>query len=111
METSLLYLILDVALAFFADITQDLAQNPLQSIVPHLSLLGTIRVAHRTVTVVCNIHRSAKTMTTLIRGIAIVFPQSGNIFLRTQNATHNDSVQGHSFHIQTVKEIPTYRLQ
>jgi hypothetical protein len=59
METTLLFLVFDVATTLLTHIPKNLAENPFQSVVSNLATLRSFWILNGLVSVIANIHGSA----------------------------------------------------
>lgn len=106
MEATLLYLVLDVAPSLLSNVTQHLAQHPLECIVLH----GTAYLARRTdgcEAIVADVERSAEQVAALAHGIAIALLQASHVVLGPEHTRYDNTVQRDSLNIQTVQIVMT----
>ena len=99
MEAALLQLVLDIAAALLADVTQDLAQHPLQRVALHSPPLRLPRRGDGGIAVVADVESGAEQVAALALGISVAPLQALHIVLRPEYARHNDAVQRDTFYV------------
>ena len=104
METTLLYLIFNVAAILLAHVAQHLREYPLQRVVTHLTTTGTIRILHRLIAVVADVEGRAVEMTGVLRRITVTPTEFRHVLLRAEHAGNNDLMQRYTLHVETIEE-------
>ena len=111
MKATLLHLVLNKTAILLTHIIKYLTQDKFQRVVAYLTATGAVGILYCLITVITNIYRGAIEVTGVFSGIAIMTAQFGHILLRTEHAGHDETMQGHAFYLQTVKESLTDILQ
>jgi len=111
MKATLLHLVLNKTAILLTHIIKYLTQDKFQRVVAYLTATGAVGILYCLITVITNIYRGAIEVTGVFCGIAIMAAQLGHILLRTEHAGHDETMQGHTFYLQTVKESLTDILQ
>ena len=110
-EAALFDLVFDVAATFGAGIAQYLGEDVLECVVAHLAAAWSFGWLHGMVAVVGDVEGGAEAVTALLGSIAVMAAQAAHIFLGAKYAGNDDSMQGHPFDRERIKETTPDVLQ
>ena len=111
MKATLLHLVLNKTAILLTHIIKYLTQDKFQRIVAYLTATGAVGILYCLITVITDIYCCAIKVARILSSITVMTAQLGHILLRTEHAGHDETMQGHAFYLQTVKESLTDILQ
>lgn len=103
-EATLSPFVFHVAQTVGAQVSQHLAEHPLEGVVGYCSPFRALWRRHGRVAVVGDVEGGAVAVAALLAGVTVAAAQPSHVVLGAQHARHDDAVQRDATHIQAVEE-------